>query len=583
MKIRRALKAFDSCPPEQQGPTAAIHLLSSFNLEPIEPALQLGLRCIPCRPNLSIAPLDTIEQEILNPNSAIYQSGGLATVLIWRAEELLPGLFFPCSTSLKGGDANSAEEVIGRIKNLIRAFLANGSGTLFVSTLMPPPATGGVLLDSQTAVGLAAAIARVNLSIHGMAGGDSRVKILDVHQWAAAEGAALHDMQMDFMARQPFTIRAALSFSQFLARNIRPMLVPRRKVLAVDLDNTLWGGILGEDGLANLKLGRDFPGSIFLRIQREILELKNQGVLLVLASKNEESDARKAMESLPDMALRWEDFVSHKVNFNPKYLNLREAASELGLGIDSFTFLDDSDFEREQMQQFNPEVGIINSRSETLHMLENILHTDAFDTHHIGEEDRKRHHEYELRSARSAKPQENIEDFLRSLELHAKVETVSSGNQERVFQMLGKTNQFNVTTRRHSLEDVGRMAAIEGSVCLTLRLKDKFGDQGIVGVMLAIPDSTESGTLEVDSFLISCRALGRGVEEVLWAELTPRGSEKKFTRLKAEYIPTAKNGVVAGIFDRLGMTCTEDGTAGKKYLLEQLRAVTSPRWITVEY
>jgi predicted enzyme involved in methoxymalonyl-ACP biosynthesis len=114
-------------------------------------------------------------------------------------------------------------------------------------------------------------------------------------------------------------------------------------------------------------------------------------------------------------------------------------------------------------------------------------------------------------------------------------------------------------------------------------LKDKFGDQGIVGVMLAIPDSTESGTLVVDSFLISCRALGRGVEEVLWAELTPRGSEKKFTRLKAEYIPTAKNGVVAGIFDRLGMTCTEDGTAGKKYLLEQLRAVTSPRWITVEY
>jgi FkbH-like protein len=583
LKVRRALSAIAACPPEQQGPEVAIQILASFNLEPVEPALQLGLRCIPCRPEVKLAPLDTIEQQILDPGSTVYQGHNLATVILWRAEELMADLFFPMSATGQEQRKDRGPEIIARIKNLARVYLENGAGPLFVATLPVPPSSGGKILDSQMGGGLAATIAEVNAAIHKIGVMESRLRVLDVHLWAAAEGAALHDLQMDFMARQPFTTKAAISFSFFLARNLRPLLAPRRKVLAVDLDNTLWGGILGEDGARELKLGRDFPGSVFLRMQKEILELKRQGVLLVLASKNEEADARQAMKELPDMALGWEDFVCHKVNFEAKYLNLREAARELGLGLDSFAFLDDSDYEREQMRQFNPEVTVLNEKGDALHMLESLLRSDAFDTHHISDEDRKRHQEYELRSARTAQPQGNIEDFLRSLELRAKVETAGRGNIERVVQMLGKTNQFNVTTRRHSLEEVTRMAATQGAVCLTLRLVDKFGDQGIVGVLLAVPTTEDAtGTLLVDSFLVSCRALGRGVEEVLWSQLTTRAAAAGFKRINAEYIPTAKNGLVAQIFERLGLAVVEESGAGKKYRLEPVKPVESPSWIAVE-
>lgn len=580
MKVRRALAAWKNCPPEQQGPETTIHLLSSFNLETIEPALQLGLRCIPCRPKLLLAPLDTIEQQILDPTSVVYRERNLATVILWRAEELMPDLFFPLSTKSEDRGKRS-HEISARIKNLVEAYLENGASPLLVGTLPLPPASGGIILDSQLGNGLAATIAEVNAAIHRLGATGTRVRVLDVHRWAAGEGSVLHDLQMDFLARQPFTTRAAISFAFFLARNMRPLLVPRRKVLAVDLDNTLWGGIVGEDGQRQLKLGRDFPGSVFLRIQKEILELKRQGVLLVLASKNEESEARQAMTELPEMALRWEDFVCRKVNFNAKYLNLREAASELGLGLDSFALLDDSDYEREQVRQFNPEVAILNEQDDALQMLESLLRTDVFDAHHISDEDSKRHREYELRSVRTAQPQEKMEDFLLSLELRAKVEPVGRDNIERVVQMLGKTNQFNVTTRRHSLEEVSRIASLPGSICLALRLIDKFGDQGIVGALLAAPDPADK-SITVDSFLVSCRALGRGVEDVLWAELATRAASSRLRRINAEYISSAKNGVVAPLFDRFGLEVVGETIAGKKYRLDPVKPIDSPVWITVE-
>lgn len=580
IKVRRALAALASCPVEQQGPEVTVHILSSFNLEPILPALELGLRCIPSRAGVTFAPLDTIEQELLDPHAAAYTKKTLATIILWRAEELMPDLFFPMSGGGPNASSERAAQIVDRIKNVTQAFLENGTGLLFIATL-PFPTAAGVVLDSQLANGMAATISEVNAAIYRLAAANSRLRVLDVNRWAAGQSLASYDMQMDFLARQPFSTRGGVSFGFFLAGNLRPLLVPRRKVVAVDLDNTLWGGIVGEDGVSQLKLGRDFPGSVFLRIQKELLELKRQGVLLVMASKNTEQEARQAFADLPDMALRWEDFVCRQVNFDAKYLNLRQAAKELGLGLDSFALLDDSDYEREQMRQFNPEVEIINDGGDALQILNGLLRTDVFDTHHLSEEDRMRHQDYELRAARSIQPQGNIEDFLRSLELRAKVEAVGNGNMERVVQMLGKTNQFNVTTRRHSRDEVARMVTTPGAICLTLRLTDKFGDQGIVGVLLALPGPAEAEA-RVDSFLVSCRALGRGVEEVLWSELLTRAKNTGVKNLEAEYIPTAKNPVVAKLYDRFGMERVEETETRTRYRLQHVKPIVAPAWVAVE-
>lgn len=581
-KVRRALSAFDECPPELQGPEATVQILSTFSVDSIEPALRLGLQCIPCRAKLEFAPVNTVVQHLLDRTSAVYSGRYLASVILWRIEELLPDLYYPFSSGGAKEMKRRSEKLQARMKNMVRAYLEAGSSPLFLSTIPVPTAFGGVVLNSQLGSGVLGTIAAINATIFEEGSLDSRVRITDINWWSAQEGRACYDAQMDFMSMQPFTVRAAISLGLFLARNLRPLIVPRRKVLAVDLDNSLWGGILGEDGVEGLKLGHDFPGNVFLRIQREIKELRHQGVLLVLASKNEESEVRRAMANMPDMLLKWDDFVCRKLNFEHKYLNLREAAKELGLGIDSFALLDDSDYEREQMKVFNPEVLILNQRSDALHMLTSLLNCDAFDVHNVNEEDRQRHQDYELRSLRSPQGHEDrLEDFLMSLELGAKLEPFHDGNIDRVVQMLGKTNQFNLTTKRHRLEDLKVLLSQPGCVNLTLRLIDKFGDQGIVGVLLAVPE--EGGrSLRVDSFLVSCRALGRGVEDVLWAAFVNRAVRNGVLRVSAHYIPTAKNQLVATLYDRLGLRRLEESEVGTQYVLEPVKSVRPPKWIVVE-
>ena len=580
IKVREALAAFEGVPGESQGPEAGVQILSSFQVESIEPALLLGLRCIPVRPKLRIAPLNTIELELMNPKSVVYQQRSLANVILWRVEELLPELWYPFSAAAARGILPRVEELQERIRTMVRTYLEVASAPLFLPTLPVPAAFGGGILGCRVPRGISQAIAQFNLGIFELGALDARVHVLDLNWWYAQQGAPHYDVQMDFMAKQPLTIPAAISLGFFLARSLRPLILPRRKVLVVDLDNTLWGGILGEDGMEHLQLGHDFPGNVFLRIQREIRELKNQGVLLVLASKNDEASVRQALEQMPDMLLRWNDFVCCKVDFRPKHLNVRDAAAELGIGLNSVAFLDDSDYEREQMKAFNPEVLILNQQSNALHMLASLLQTDEFDVHLVTQEDLQRNREYELRAVRSTPLVGNLEGFLRSLELRAVLEPVQASNLDRVVQMLGKTNQFNLTTRRHRLEDVKHLTAEPHAVSLCLRLVDKFGDQGIVGVILSGP-AKEADALAVDSFLVSCRALGRGIEDVLWAELLRRASNAGVKRLYARYIPTAKNGLVADLYDRFGLKRVSEADAGIDYVLDSVQPIAFPAWVGI--
>ena len=270
-------------------------------------------------------------------------------------------------------------------------------------------------------------------------------------RWAAFEGTAYSDATLDFMARQPLSAKGQMALGLFLAQCLRPLIVPMRKALAVDLDGTLWGGIVGEDGVSGLELGHDFPANVHLRIQRELLELRNRGVLLVLLSKNNEADARQAFDSLPEMVLKWDDFAVRKINWKDKYQNLCEAARELNLSPDSFAFIDDSAYEREQMRQSMPEVLILNESPDPLHTLHALWKTDAFDSLGVSAEDQHRHFDYGLRASRDAGAHQNdLEGFLKSLRMEATIEEIGPSNLERIVTMLGKTNQFNLTTQRHS-------------------------------------------------------------------------------------------------------------------------------------
>lgn len=582
IKVRRASAALDTCPTELLGPPLTLRVLSTFNAESIDSALRLGLRCMPCRPQLKFAPLNTVAQHLLDKNSVVYTEPCDATVILWRIDELLPDLYYPFSSGGLRETKRRSEELRDRITDLVTTYLEAGPNPLFISTILLPPHFPSAVLDSQLGGGISSTIAEVNGTIYELGTRDPRLRILDVARWSAEEGTAYYDMQMDFMARQPFTVQAAICLGIFLSANLRPLLFPPKKVLAIDLDNTVWGGVLGEDGIPKLKLGQEFPENVFLRIQREILELKHQGILLVLATKNNESEVRQAMDSMPHMLLKWDDFACRKINFAHKYLNLREAANELGLSTNTFALLDDSDYEREQMKAFSPEVLLLNERSDPLHILTSLLHTNAFDSYRITDEDRQRNQDYQLRSARSIKEhQGSVEEFLQSLELRAKLEPIHSDNIDRVVQMLGKTNQFNLTTKRHGIRDLRDMISAAGSVSLTLRLTDKFGEQGIVGVLIALPQD-EGRSLYIDSLLISCRAIGRGVEDVLWAALLNHALRRDVDRIVGHFISTGRNGLVATLYERLGLSRIENVRPGEWFLLEDIKPGRFPMWIAVE-
>jgi FkbH-like protein len=582
-KIRRALRLLDELAPEQRGPVLAVEILSTYNLEPIFPVLQLAFNCLPSRADVRLAPLDDIEGYISRSAGTGSQKLPDVRVVTWRVEELLPEALYPFSSGSPEQLATRVGQVMSRVEGVVSLHQKHALGVpLFLSTMALPVNFSNPVFAAQHRAGLFASVSRVNQKIYEVATSGDGVHVLDLAAWAAFEGRVYADATVDFLARQPLSAKGQVGFALFIARCLRPLITPRRKVLAVDLDNTLWGGVVGEDGVGALRLGHEFPGNVHLRIQRELLELRNRGILLVLLSKNNEADAREAFDSLPDMLLKWDDFAVRKVNWNNKHENLREAARELGLGVDSFAFLDDSDYEREQMRQFMPEVLILNDSSDPLHTLRSLWETDAFDSLSVTEEDRHRHQDYAVRAARDVGAHhDDLGAFLRSLEMQATIEEIGPSNMERVVTMLGKTNQFNLTTRRHSRAQVQTMLASPGSIALALRLRDKFGDQGIIAVLLAVR-GRDATTLMIDSFLMSCRALGRGVEDALWAATLRRVERQSIQRVEAEYISTAKNSIVAGLYDRLGLQRIEHNSSSTRYRLEPVTSVEFPLWIALK-
>lgn len=581
-KVRRALRLLEKLVPDQRGPILNIELLSTFNLEPVLPVLQLALDCLPSRANLGLAPLDAIESHLSQYTSSESQEFPHARVIIWRLEELLPEALYPFSGGFPEQLAACVDQVLGRIERVVSLHQKNARGVpLFLSTIMIPVHSSNQVFAAQHRAGLFGSVGRLNQKVYELATGNSGVHVLDLAGWAAQEGRTHTDATLDFMARQPLSVKGQVALALFIARCLRPLIVAGRKALAIDLDNTLWGGVVGEDAIAGLKLGHDFPGNVHLRIQRELLELKNRGVLLVALSKNNEADALEASNSLPDMLLKWGDFAIRKINWNHKHENLRDAARELGLGLDSFAFIDDSDYEREQMRQFIPEVLILNESSDPLHTLRVLWETDAFDSLTLTEEDRLRHRDYAVRAARDVEAhQDSLEAFLKSLQMEATIEEIGPSNLDRALAMIGKTNQFNLTTRRHSRAQLQAMLETPGSITLALRLRDKFGDQGIVALLLAIP-AGENGTLAIDTFLVSCRALGRGVEDALWAAAVNRANRQNVQKLEAEYLATAKNGIVADLYDRLGLQRIKQNSSSTRYQLEPVKVCAFPSWINL--
>lgn len=379
---------------------------------------------------------------------------------------------------------------------------------------------------------------------------------LDLEQTSGLAGReSFYDSRRYHWTKQPFSEGGLCRLAADLSAAVRAVTTGPKKVLVLDLDNTLWGGVVGDTGPLRIGLGDDPVGEAYRAFQRYVSELAARGVLLAVASKNNPADAREPFEKNPDMVLKLDDFAAFEASWQPKRTTIAHIAELLNLGLDSFVFFDDNPAEREEVRQSLPMVEVVEVPPDPADYVRALDATRWFETTSVtlADTSRVRHYavERERREARAAFA--SYDDYLASLAMTADVRTITDADLERVVQLLAKTNQFNLTTRRHGLHRVRQMAQLPGAIALTLRLRDRFGDHGLVSVLIAVPDE-ESATpvIRIDTWVMSCRVVGRTAERLLFSILLDRCRGARCGTIVGEYIPTAKNHLVSALYTELG-------------------------------
>jgi len=364
----------------------------------------------------------------------------------------------------------------------------------------------------------------------------------------------------------------ALSYGAIphLARSLTSLLLSvfglAKKCLVLDLDNTLWGGVIGDDGVDHIQLGQGSPvGEAHLALQEYIADLGRRGVALAVCSKNEPTAAQEGLTH-PDSALRLSDFAAFKANWEPKHINIQNIATELNLGIDSLVFLDDNPAERELVASECPEVVVPDIGSDVARYLEFLDQGGWFEPLTIAQEDLLRNTMYQGNAQRNQLQNQarSYDDFLRSLDMVAEIGPFKPLYLDRITQLINKTNQFNLTTRRYSLAQVQDFSTNPRFITLYGRLKDKFGDNGLISVLIG---EQRGGEVHIDSWLMSCRVLKRDMEVAMLDALTAECRRRDVTEVFGYYYPTKKNGLVSSLFSTLGFTLVSETPEGSVWWL----------------
>jgi FkbH-like protein len=382
---------------------------------------------------------------------------------------------------------------------------------------------------------------KLNLQLEEFASQYKGVIVIDIYSVIQKFGEKeLLDPRVNYITKSKFSGVGIEKFSDLYLSHIKAFKGLRKKVIVLDLDNTLWGGIIGEDGIENIILGNDGLGKAFYDFQIELLKLHRQGILLAICSKNEEKTALDAIKNHPDMILREEYFSAIRINWSNKVQNINSIAKELNLGIDSFVFFDDSPFERKFVKSQLPEIEAPEMPEDPTYYADFLKDLDYFNFHKVTEDDLNRNKSYAANKERK-KVEETFTDtssFLRSLNMQIKIKEMDDFSFPRIVQLIQKTNQFNLTTRRYSETEIRKISNDKNYRIFAISVKDKFGDYGIIAVVIL---KHVDSKIYVDTFLMSCRVIGRSIETAILSYITKLAEKQKIYIIEGEVIPTARN------------------------------------------
>lgn len=445
------------------------------------------------------------------------------------------------------------------IAGLAARYQATGHGALVLNTLPLPRRFTAQLVDHRSRARLSAVWHDTNAALLRLAEQYPSVVVIDLLP-LLADGISATDPRLSVYAKAHLSPELLARYAREIAHLARNLTGRTKKVLAVDLDGTLWGGVLGDDGADGIELGGGLRGEAFQEFQRVIKQLSGQGLLLAAVSKNDVEPVTAVLRDHPDMILRKEDFVRVVADWSPKHEHLSELAAALNLGVDSIVFADDNGYECGLVGQELPGVAVVRLGEEPALHPDALLRDGWFDTRVLTSEDRARVARYREDLARQdfLADFDSVSGYLTRLGLVVELAPACEADRARVAQLTQRTNQFNLTTRRLTEGAVAELAADPDASVLTIRSSDVFGDNGLVGAVFAYRDG---GTLRIDGFLLSCRVFARGIEQACLASLLRHARATGITEVVATYRATSKNGKVRGFYPHHGFALVaDDGT-----------------------
>ncbi len=425
-------------------------------------------------------------------------------------------------------------------------------------------------------------VRQFNQRARGLAKSNPAIKFLDISEYIS--GFSRHEWinwRFYFISQMLFAPSVASGFREWFSRRLAQLDGSRKKCLILDLDNTLWGGVLGEDGIDGIKIGGDYPGNAFLYFQEAIINLSECGVILAVCSKNNESDVIEAWEKNPFIKLNRKYISAYRINWENKADNIRNIAEELNIGLDSMVFIDDNPSERELVRRELPMVAVPDFPGKPYGLMElyQNLVDNYFRIYRLTAEDRNKTEQYKANAERAnvCRQFSNLTDFIRNLGITIQIIPADRFNISRISQMTQKTNQFNLTTHRYTEADI-RTFADKGDYVYCISVSDRFGDNGITGAAIITRIGNKAS---IDSFLLSCRILGKGIESIFFKALMNKLKQDGIESVDATYIPTNKNSQVSDFYLKEGMTCLDEQNGIKKYSLKLSNYYTLPDYYTI--
>lgn len=496
-------------------------------------------------------------QETLDNSSGLYNFSPNLTIIFIDTRAFFGDQFFVPYKMLDEERMADIRNKEAQLKKMIQVVLKNTSGKIILHNFEVPIYSPLGILENKQKFGFIESIQNLNRNLQDFYKSHNRVFVFDYDAFCSKLGKkGAIDPRLYYLADIKLDFKYFADLSHEYMAYVKPMLSLSKKCLVLDLDNTLWGGVVGEDGLEGIKLGPTPSGRPFLEFQKHILSLFNRGVILAISSKNNPEDALRVLREHPHMVLKEDNFAAIKINWTDKVSNLKEIAKELNIGIDSMAFVDDDVTNREMVKRLLPEVEVVELPEDPALYSSALAAVNSFNTLQITKEDKARGMMYVANRKRQVlqNATTDLSDFLKSLNIRTAILDADSFAIPRISQLTQKTNQFNLTTKRYLENNIEDFVKSGEYIVKYVKVEDQFGDYGITGVKI-IKKSKDAWL--VDNLLLSCRVLGKNIEFAIMAGIIEDAKKEKVKTIIGHFIPTKKNAPAKDFYKNCLFTCID--------------------------